>query len=134
METTEDIMKTMEYKVMKKTLMRQYPFVKDVIPTDDHEKYKTLSFFNVILDKDKFEEYMGSPVSSILARMVTSFPYLSLFYDVPRDSIKAKDTQKDMEDLMIRVHKSNAIDPTMKMKRKPNISIFTFDKTNNLST
>ena len=130
METTEDIMKTMEYKVMKKTLMRQYPFVKDVIPTDDHEKYKTLSFFNVIIDLKKLEEYMGSPINSILSRMITATPYLSMFYDEPKDSIKAKDTQKDMEDLMIRVHKSNAIDPSMKMKRKPNISIFSFDKTN----
>lgn len=130
METTEDIMKTMEYKVMKKTLMRQYPFVKDVIPTDDHEKYKTLSFFNVIIDLEKVEEYIGAPINSILSRMITATPYLSMFYDEPRDSIKAKDTQKDMEDLMIRVHKSNAIDPTMKMKRKPNISIFSFDKTN----
>lgn len=130
METTEDIMKTMEYKVMKKTLMRQYPFVKDVIPTDDHEKYKTLTFFNVIIDLKKLEEYVGSPINSILSRMITATPYLSMFYDEPRDSIKAKDTQKDMEDLMIRVHKSNAIDPSMKMKRKPNISIFSFDKTN----
>ena len=130
METTEDIMKTMEYKVMKKTLMRQYPFVKDVIPTDDHEKYKTLSFFNVIIDLKQFEEYMGSPINSILSRLITSTPYLSLFYDEPKESIKAKDTQKDMEDLMIRVHKSNAIDSSMKMKRTPNISVFTFDKTN----
>ena len=134
MDTSEEILKTMDYKVIKKTLMRQYPFVIDIIPSEDHEKYKTLTFFDVILDGKKLNEYMdGATVSGYMDTIYSdrdriTTPYLSILYPNPKDSIKAKDLQQDIEDIMVRVHKSSVIDPSMKMRRTPNISTMVYVK------
>ena len=48
--TEQDLINSLEFKIIKKTLKLEYPWIKDIIPDGDPDMYKFTIYINVIFD------------------------------------------------------------------------------------
>jgi len=120
--TKEEIINNYEFKLTKKTLLRQFPWIKDMVPSDDSDGYKSLCFVDIIIDPFELGEQEGwevasyvSPVSSIFKYRGFNSPYLSTFYE-HRDG--PSELEKQIENEMTMIHKTPAIPIDLKLDRR----------------
>ena len=99
--TPEDLSKTPMFKIIRRSLMRKFPFVIDVIPPDDPNVYGTTWFLIIKIDAVKANETMdlGGMSSWLeykneLGVLASKSPYLTLIF---KDYAKASELQKEME-------------------------------------
>lgn len=85
-----------EYKVTKRLLKKEFPFITDVLPSDNFEDYKTLSFVFIVIDLQKlidmYKELKLEPfgyIEYLPDSTVPGYiygPTLYFFVDGPEDS------------------------------------------------
>jgi hypothetical protein len=130
--TREQLENNYEYKVTKKALMREFPFIKDVYVKDDNDidKWKSTVYLDLIIDPFAFAHQYGfrvwGPIINALKRGEDYMsPYLSLFIGDGDRVELASPVNKAMEELMDGVHKSPAIPHELKLGKKLNLGSFT---------
>ena len=110
--TLDELYDNYQYKVIKKALMREYPWIKDVwVKEDELDKYN-LIFLNIEIDPLMLGEERGWTVTPWVEKAYESGKnyngmYISLFYDnVDRDNTRG--LQNELGDLANSVGKSPA--------------------------
>jgi hypothetical protein len=130
--TREQLENNYEYKVTKKALMREFPFIKDVYVKDDNDidKWVHTVYVDLIIDPFSFAHQYGfrvwGPIINYLKRGEPYMsPYLSLFIGDPDRVELASPINRAMEELMDGIHKSPAIPHELKLGKTLNTGTFT---------
>ena len=129
--TREELENNYEYKVTKKALMREFPFVKDVLfEDDDITKWKSNIYLDLIIDPFALAHQYGfrvwGPIINALKRGEDYMsPYLSLFIGDGDRVELASPINKAMEELMDGIRDSPAIPHELKLSKKLNLGSFT---------
>ena len=119
--TYEELMDNYEFKVSKKILMREYPWIKDVVykNPNDINKY-SLIFIDLVVDPYELAEEYGWDVIWYIDRRVAlgefpNYSYLSILFDGPKSTDGAKDLQNQIERDLHSIHRSAAIPQELKL-------------------
>ena len=130
--TREQLENNYEYKVTKKALMREFPFIKDVYVKDDNDvdKWRAITYLDVIIDPFVFAHQYGfrvwGPIINALRRGESYMsPYLSLFIGDDDRTELAYPVNKAMEELMDGIHRSPAIPHELKLGKQLKLGSFT---------
>lgn len=86
--TPEQVINNYQFKISKRTLMREFPWMKDVSFYDDELNQYNLIFLNFIIDPIELGEEYGWEFNRwtkyiVEKNMKYSARYLSLIYDIP---------------------------------------------------
>jgi len=119
--TYEELMDNYEFKVSKKILMREYPWIKDVVykNPNDINKYN-LIFIDLVVDPYELAEEYGWDVIWYIDRRVEqgefpNYSYLSILFDGPKSTDGAKELQNQIEMDLLSIHRSAAIPQELKL-------------------
>jgi len=130
--TREQLENNYEYKVTKKALMREFPFIKDVLVKDDEDitKWKSSIYIDLIIDPFAFAHQYGfrvwGPIINALKRGEDYMsPYISLFIGDDDRTELAYPVNKAMEELMDGIHRSPAIPHELKLGKQLKLGSFT---------
>ena len=130
--TREQLENNYEYKVTKKALMREFPFVKDVFVKDDDDidKWNRTVYLDLIVDPFAFAHQYGfrvwGPIINALRRGEEYMsPYISLFIGDPDRTELASPVNKAMEELMDGIHQSPAIPHELKLGKTLKVGSYT---------
>ena len=119
--TYEELMDNYEFKVSKKMLMREYPWIKDVTykNPEDINKYN-LIFIDIVVDPYELAEEYGWNVIWYINRRVRdgdfpNYAYLSIMFDGTASTEGAKNIQNQLERDLLSIHRSAAIPRELKL-------------------
>ena len=125
--TEQELYDNYTFKVVKRALMREFPFIKNVYARDDDDinRWKYALYLELVIDPYVLGHMYGIPVWDIVTRSLQRgedywAPYLSTFF---RDRDVIDKINKEMGTLMNGIHKSPAIPQEMRLPghRKLNI-------------
>ena len=111
--TYEQLIDNYEYKIAKKMLLREYPWIKDVVIREDEINKWNLIFLDVTIDPYELGRQEGWTVSPYLRRRIEKegeywTPYLSILYDnVSWD--EARPLQDEINKSLESIHTSPAL-------------------------
>ena len=138
--TYQEVIDNYEYKVAKKMLMREYPWIKGVFmnPSDEEVNKYNLIFVDIIIDPYEMCKQYGWTmpwwVTSKLDRGEDFWsPYLSTYLEDP-SSDKARELLNDINDDLRKIHNSPALPVDMRLPGTRKIQIGSFHTAPNLST
>lgn len=120
--TKEELEDNYQFKVTKKALMRELPFIKDVyVDEEDLEKYKTI-MVHFIVDPYALGKMFGLPIWNAITRNLQyghkyTTPLISLFIDGDNRYEDAKPITKAIEEIIQGVAKSPALPNEYKLSR-----------------
>lgn len=130
--TREELENNYEYKVTKKALMREFPFIKDVFVKDDNDinKWMTTIYLDVIIDPFALTHQYGLPIWNVIIKYLKlgeeyTSPYISIFIGSNDRVELASPINRAMEELMDGVHKSPAIPYELKLGKELKLGSFT---------
>lgn len=125
--TKEEVVNSYEYKLTKKIVLREFPWIKDIVlpPDEDINKY-VLIFCSIYFDPIELQKQEGWAFASYMKYYFTSdmYPdkpyyyvssYLSTIYAVDRN--ETNDLQDDIENTMRQVSMSPAIPSDLKLNK-----------------
>jgi hypothetical protein len=125
--TYEELIDNYEFKVGRRILIREYPWIKDVVvkTPEDVNRYN-LIFVDVIIDPFELAQEKGWRLANYIVRSIERgddfwSPYLSTYFTGIGD--EARDMVQGMEKTLEDLHKSPAIPQEMRLPghRKLNI-------------
>jgi hypothetical protein len=130
--TREEFESNYEYKVTKKALMREFPFIKDVYVKDDEDinKWSNTIYLDIIIDPFSFAHQYGfrvwGPIINALKRGENYWSaFISLFIGDSDRVELASPINKAMEELMEGIHRSPAIPNELKLGKRLMTGSFT---------
>jgi len=125
--TREDIENNYEFKVMKRILKKEFPFITDMKLTDNWDDYNSLYFIDISVNPTMLMEVLNIPDSPNATRYIRRYPdsvaYLSMLFPTSfnrDDSIS--NLAKQVQATMTRVHQSSSIPEDMILYRPVTIS------------
>jgi hypothetical protein len=119
--TPEELQNNYEYKVVRRALMKEYPWIKDVTFTPEELDQYNLIFLNLIVDPAKMGEQYGWEMNTWVKRAYEegqmyrgNYPSLlfKITYEVGRDEINDPITRMFEE-----IHSSPALPEDMRLPR-----------------
>lgn len=119
--TPEEIENNYEYKVVKRILKQEYPWIKDIKINDaDLEKYKHVIFLEFYVDLDKIEEITGIEIPSSVRYLFNKWGEYRVFSmgNILGSYEAGKNITNAIEARIKRIHESDSIPHTMRMKDK----------------
>ena len=136
MKTKEEVEASPIFRIVKKGLMRKYPWIKKVMSSDDEsvQKYTSMLFLEVDIDIKELADQEGwtleswvgdSKIYSWRGREFTSSPYLAMFV-VKGDSDQARELQNEIDSDIKRMQKSDVIPSEYKIDKTMGISNFIY--------
>lgn len=126
--TKEEVENSYEFKLIKKILKREFPWIIDVlVPSDEEINNYALIFVNILIDPYMLQRETGWPLNSYMKfyfgtentflhthePYAYSTSYLTTMYDVPRED--SNYIQEDIEKTMKQIAKSPAIPEDLKL-------------------
>jgi len=130
--TREELENNYEYKIVKRALMREFPFVKDVLVKDDEaiNKWKSTIYLDLIIDPFALAHQYGFRVWGAIIHALKRgedymSPYLSLFIGGDNRIEDVAPINKAMEELMDGVRISPAIPQELKLGKRLMLGSFT---------
>jgi hypothetical protein len=137
--TKEEVESSYEFKLMKKILKKEFPWIKDVVaPSDDQINEYGLIFLDIVIDPFMLQRETGWPLASYI-KMYMSIPgfntalhspyiyssaYLTTIYDVSRD--ESKDISNDVENTVRSVASSPAVPQDLKLGKDRSFAVGAF--------
>ena len=120
--TYEELLNNYEYKITKKGMMREYPFIIDVLDTneEDFTKYESVVFVTLVIDPFILANMFGVKVWGGVTRALKrgddfDSPTLSIFLENSIDlGIKVRQSIDDFTDT---IHRRRAIPDEYRMGR-----------------
>ena len=128
--TVEELYDNYEFKVVRRAIMKEFPWIKNVTVTQDNlDRYNTI-FLDFEVDLPRLLETYGWEPYRSAQRAWDENKYfhamhLSLFGDVPYEAAKTAVTD-DMEKLFVAIHDSPALPKDLKLKTGRRFSIGDF--------
>jgi hypothetical protein len=125
--TKDEVESSYEYKLIKRILKREYPWIIDIrVPSDEEINQYNLIFLDVFVDPFILQKQTGWPMVSYLRyyldkRLGHHLPntyetsYLATMFNVDRE--QTQDIQADVEKTMKSVSTSNAIPEDLKIRK-----------------
>ena len=127
--TKEELYNNYEFKIVKRTLMNEFPFIKDVYVKDPDtiDQYRSFIFLDADINPYELSHMYGLKVDKLVEKYLRRGepywgPYLSLFI-----TGGVEDTwpiKKAIGDLINGIHMSPAIPPELKLDRELEISSY----------
>lgn len=128
-ETNEEILNNYEFKVLKRIVMREHPYILDMRPHETQDQYNSVVFLDLDLDFNKFmEHYDLTPLPHLTSWIGIAHPN-GFTTSVPKSLFlgKADDTPSDdINKLMKKVHQSEGLPMDLKLTRSPRAGDYTF--------
>jgi len=118
--TYEELLNNYEYKITKKGLMKEYPFIVDVLDDEeDFTKYESVAFVTLVIDPFILANMFGVKVWGGIIRTLKrgddfNSPTLSIFLDSVDLGIKI---MQSIDDFIDTIHRSRAIPDEYRMDR-----------------
>jgi len=128
--TPEELQNNYEYKVVRRALMKEYPWVKDVTFNPEELDMYNLIFLNLIVDPAKMGEQYGWEMNTWVKRAYEegqrySGNYPSLLFNVTYEV--GRDTMTDpMDDTLKQIHSSPALPEDMRLPRGRTFQVGSF--------
>jgi hypothetical protein len=125
--TEEEVLNNYEYKITRRILMREYPWIKDVtLNTSEDINHYSLIFINVTIDLDVLSEENDWPISSYTLAMNRRgveyrSSHISTFFSISFDEGRALEKSLDIE--MEKIHNSPAIPEHLKLPKDRRLMI-----------
>jgi hypothetical protein len=125
--TTEEIENNYEFKVVKRLLKKEFPFITDVKLTDNWDDYNSLFFVDISLNPSLLLEHLNIPntpnAKKYLRLLGYTVTYLSMLFPISfnRDG-HINDLAKKVQATITRIHQSPSIPDDMRLPRPINIS------------
>ena len=123
--TREELENNYEFKVTKKALMREFPFIKDVTvkKDDDINKYPSSIYLELVIDPYVMAHQYGFRVWDAVTRSLKKdepywFPYLSIFVENDNRMELVAPITKAIEELIDGIHKSPALPSELRLGKK----------------
>ena len=137
MNTKAEVESSPMFKIIKRAIMRKYPWIKDIYAGDeeDMKKYSSMLFLDADIDAqqlaDENEWTLEQWVNPDLQRRIYNRDhfntvYLSVLFTKPSDE-EARELQNDIDDEMKRIQKSNAIPSDIKIGKTLGLSVFRYN-------
>jgi hypothetical protein len=137
MTTKEEVEKSPMFKIIKKAIMRKYPWIKDIYAGDEEDlkKYSSMLFLDADIDAQQLADEKGWTMEQWAApdkqrraynRNYFDTVYLSVLFTKPSDE-EARELQNDIDDEMKRIQKSNAIPSDIKINKTLGLSRFRYN-------
>ena len=137
MNTKEEVESSPMFKIIKKAIMRKYPWIKDIYAGDeeDMKKYSSMLFLDADIDAQQLADEKGWTLEQwvnpdlqrrIYNRDHFNTVYLSVLFTKPSDE-EARQLQNDIDDEMKRIQKSNAIPSDIKIGKTLGLSNFRYN-------
>ena len=125
--SVEELNDNYQFKVIKKALMREYPWIKNVFVTEDDLNKYSLIFYNIDIDPIELGEEMGwevTPWVKIAADRDKEYHgmYFSLFFNAINYD-QTKDLQAELNDLANSVGQSPAFPKDLLLKGNRQFSL-----------
>lgn len=128
--TTEEIEDNYEFKVAKRILKKEFPYIKDMKLTDNWNDYRSLFF--VVLDINIYElmQSVGMPITKTSTKYISwasksGYPYLSMFFPPKMgDEYNISDVGNRIQKTINKIQGSPSIPLDMKLPRSISISTF----------
>ena len=117
--TYEELIDNYEYKIAKKMLLREYPWIKDVVIREDEINKYNLIFLDITIDPYELGRQEDWTVTRYLERSINEqgeywSPYLSMFYkDVSWED--AKPLQDGINKSLESIHTSPALPTDLRL-------------------
>lgn len=137
----EDFLDNYEYKATKRVLKKEYPYVINILPTENFEQYETLSFVFVVINPHKFiETYkdLDLKIPGYLSHLNDSFipeyvfgASLGFFFTYDKSGHSSPDfksIQNEIGDTITSVHNSGSIPKDLKLKGEIAVSGYMIPK------
>ena len=122
--TKQQVEDTYEFKLAKKILKREYPFILDLQMDTEPTKYNAIIFVDAIIDVNKLSDMLNLPVDKNVDIMLKQFGqynavYLHhlLDYETEANKEKIKDLEKSVNQTLEALHKSKAIPEKLKLPK-----------------
>ena len=126
--TKEELENNYEYKITKRAMMREFPFIKDIYAKDDEDinKWKYAIYLELVIDPYILGQIYGIPVWDIVTRSLKRgedywAPFLGTFF---RDRDVTDTINRDLETLMNGIHKSKALPDELKLPKQLEVGTF----------
>jgi len=127
--TEQELYDNYTFKVVKRALMREFPFIKNVSVKDpaDIDKYKKYIFLDVDINPYEMSQMYGLKIDPIANRYLRRgepywAPFLSMF--VKGDVEESYPIKKAINDLVNSVQKSTALPQEFKLDRELEIATY----------
>lgn len=126
----EDLLNNYEFKVSKKVILREYPWIKDVFINEPGEVNKyNLIFVDFLIDPYMLAREMDWETTSYLDRAVEEergywSPYLSSFFKIPYE--EGKLLQDEINHTLQGINKSAALPTELRLPPSRKIQIGAF--------
>ena len=131
--TKEEIENTYEFKIIRKAVMREFPFIKDIIISEEDEKtfggYKYVYFVTAIIDPFVMTNLYGGQVWSLVIDMMKKnnadfeSSFLALFVR-SEDGGPINKVQDDIRHLIKSIHQTKTLPDEFKLDRLVEIDTF----------
>lgn len=126
--TREDIEDNYEFKVAKRILKKEFPFIKDMTLTHDWDNYQTQYFVHLDINLTEVFNVLNIPIDSTVIKYANKFPngypYLNIYFPIKYHDM-ADDLAKRVTNTIRRVQSSPSMPPDMKLDRDMTISTWT---------
>jgi hypothetical protein len=127
--TTEELYDNYTFKLIKRALMREFPYIKNVFVNPfDLGKYNTI-FLNFDYDPAIWGELYDDPMKSWLKDFVDKGGYVDLSYPMTATDMTYEEYQpikKSIEKVMSQVIQSDAVPPELKIQGHRPVAIGTW--------
>jgi hypothetical protein len=125
--TTEEIEDNYEFKVMKRLIKKEFPFITDMKLTDNWSDYNSLFFVDITLSPSLLMELLNIPDTPRATRYLKAFrsevPYLTmLFPSEYNEGDKIHNLGKNIQSVMTKIHHSPSMPDDMRLPRPVNVS------------
>lgn len=127
--TEQELYDNYTFKVVKRALMREFPFIKNVYVKDpaDVDKYSMFIFLDVDINPYELSQMYGLKIDPIPNRYLRRgepywAPYLSMF--IKGGVEETYPIKKAIDDLVKSIQRSSAIPQEFKLDRELDISTF----------
>jgi hypothetical protein len=127
----DEVRNSYEFKVVRKALMREFPFVKDVLVDDENlSKYKYILPVNLVIDPFVIAQQYNVGIKPSYLRMIKNDDkFVSAILDIMFDDRdKVKDIDMQMDKLSREVHNSRALPNEYKLPRPITMSLYLVDQ------
>ena len=137
MNTKEEVEKSPMFKILKKAIMRKYPWIKNIYAgnEEDMRKYSSMLFLDSDIDAKQLADEKGWTLESwvdpdiqrrLYNRNHFDTVYLSVLFTKPSDD-DARKLQNEIEEEMKRIQKSDAIPSDIKINKTLGLSNFRYN-------
>ena len=136
MKTVEEVESSPIFRIIKKGVMRKYPWIKNIVSSDEEslQKYTSMLFLEADIDVIQLSEEMGWPLEEWVKNTNTyrwgmrdrmESPYLSMFF-TKNDSDNARDLQNEIDSDIKRMQKSDIIPSEYKIDKTMGMSNYRY--------